>query len=319
MFLSGRSLFTLLVLFVLSGCGPSQPPTVPDDLNAYVTQPPIAPFSLNPSPPAYAANLATYPNLPTAKRQEELIDKLIAFGAIGQLVVRNGGEKIENLVKLKKLEGLHLSFSSDATSKSIDLTPLAQMKDLKELSVGYEAGVRLGDAVVSIPPGLIHLGLNQLPIRSIPGIENCKSLRELDISFNSRLEDVDALKNVPPLKRLKISEPTLTLLNEKNIILKAELTEIVETTSLSKTKVDAKEVSINGPQLAKLDGIENWQGVASLKLNYLRNLEDISALANSKIAQEIVFVQCRLRGKPIAIEDLKDLQQAAPNCRILIQ
>ena len=318
MFLSGRTRFALLTLLILTGCGPAKPPAIPDDLKAYVTQPPIAPFSLRPSPPAYVANLATYQNPPTAKQQEELINKLIAFGAIRQLVVRNGGEKIESLVKFNKLEGLHLSFSTDAISKSIDLRPLAQMKDLKELSVGYEGGVDLSDAVIAVPPGLINLSLHKLPIRSIPGIENCKDLRELDISFNS-LKEVDALKNVPPLKVLRISEPTLTLISEKNFVLKAELTEIVETTSLSKTKVDAIEVSIYGPQLTKLDGIENWQGVASLKLNYLTNLEDISALAKSKVTREIVFTQCWLRGKPIANEDLKEIQQATPNCQFLIK
>lgn len=308
-----------LALLLIAGCSRSQA-DVPDELKPYVTQPPINPFSLRPKSSQFAANLATFPNLPTAKQQNQLIEKLIAFGGISQLVVVNHGESIENLVKFKNLEGLHLSFSQGASSKSVDLRPLAKLKHLKELSVGYEAAVQLTGAEIAIPPGLVHLSLQQLPVSSIPGLENCKDLQELDISFNPKLKDVQALRNLPPLKRLKIDAPTLVLLGENNIALNAELTELTRTISLSKTKVDSKEVVIWGtPQLKSLDGIENWKGVAKLTFNYLASLEDISALAKSNIAQEIVFVQCNLGGKPITVDDLKSIGQTMPNCRLLVQ
>ncbi len=150
------------------------------------------------------------------------------------------------MIKFKKLEGLHLSFSREASGKSIDLRPLASMKNLKEISVGYEAGVQVGDAEIAVPPSIIYLSLHQLPVRSIPGIENCRDLRELDISFNSRLEDISTLRNLPPLNRLRISASTLTRLSENNIVVKAELLEIVETSSFLKTKADAKEVHVYG-------------------------------------------------------------------------
>ncbi len=317
---SRRTILTVIGLLLIGGCSPSQPPEVPENLRGYVTETPITPFSLNPGASAYGANLASYPELPTAKQQDDLIDNLIAFGAIRQLVVRNGGENLDKVIKFKKLEGLHLSFSREATGKSIDLRPLASMKNLKEISVGYEAGVQVGDAEIAVPPSIVYLSLHQLPVRSIPGIENCRDLRELDISFNSRLEDISTLRNLPPLNRLRISASTLTRLSENNIVVKAELLEIVETSSFLKTKADAKEVHVYGTdQLRTLDGIENWQGVSTVHLNYLSGLEDISALAKLKNIRDLVLSQCQLQGKPIAIEDLKAVQQSAQNCKIVVQ
>ncbi len=91
---SPRTFLSVIALLLIGGCSPWQPPEVPENLRGYVTETPITPFSLNPGASAYGANLATYPDLPTAKQQDDLIDKLVAFGAIRQLVVRNGARTL---------------------------------------------------------------------------------------------------------------------------------------------------------------------------------------------------------------------------------
>lgn len=274
---------------------------------------------MNPTPGTLFANIAKDRSLSLEKRNA-LLERIVNFGHVGQLVVRNTGESIEGLKKLSNLEAIHLSFGAEASGRSVDLQSLKEMPKLKEISVGYEAGVQLSDATIAVPAGLINLSLFQLPVTSIEGLENCKSLQILDVSFNPKLEKVDGFRNLGPLKKLKISEGTLTRISAANILLSTEKLELTEASSFAKSKIRAVDVSVFGKDsLVNLDGLENWEGVKSVTLNYLQRLEDISALERLAGVQEIVLVQCMLQGKVITQSDIESLVQKLPNCRILIQ
>lgn len=313
------SVFLALSLLLVLGCAPAQPVSVPVELEQYVSEGPGAPFVMNPTPGTFFANVARDRSL-SPEKQKELLERIVNFGHVSQLVVRNTGESIEGLKKLSNLEAIHLSFGAEASGRSVDLQSLKEMPKLKEISVGYEAGVQLSDATIAVPAGLINLSLFQLPVTSIEGLENCKSLQILDVSFNPKLEKVDGFRNLGPLKKLKISEGTLTRISAANILLSTEQLELTEASSFAKSKIRAVDVSVFGKDsLVNLDGLENWEGVKSVTLNYLQRLKDISALGRMAEVQEIVLVQCMLQGKAITQSDIESLVQKLPNCRILIQ
>jgi Leucine-rich repeat (LRR) protein len=316
--------FGLVCLFslfssVIVGCGSSQPAEVPADLQAYVSEGPGGPFLRNPTPGTYLANLASDRSL-TPEKQKALLEKLASYGYISQLILRSSGESIDGITALKRLEGVHLSFGAGAAGKSVDLSVFQQMPQLKELTVGYEAGVQLNDARIAVPANLIQLSLYQLPVTSIDGLENCKTLQYLDVSFNPKLENVTGFGSLGPLKKLRISESTLTKLAASNIAVTTELLEITEANSLVQTKGKAVDISIYGMEgLKRLDGLENWQGAKRLTLNYLRALEDITALERMTELTELTLIECQLNGKAATAEDLETIGQKLPNCKILVK
>ncbi len=316
--------FGLVCLFslfssVIVGCGTSRPAEIPADLQVYVSEGPGGPFLTNPALGTFLANLASDRSL-TPEKQKALLEKLASYGYISQLILRNSGESIDGITALKRLEGVHVSFGPGASGKDIDLSVFQQMPQLKELTVGYEAGVLLNGARIAVPANLIQLNLHQLPVTSIDGLENCKSLQSLDVSFNSKLENVTAFGRLGPLKKLRISESTLTKMAAANVSIVTEWIEITEANSLAQTTGEAVDISIYGREgLKSLDGLEHWKGVKHLTLNYLRALEDLTALERMKELTEITLIECELNGKAATAEDLATIAQKLPNCRILVK